>query len=80
MGVKGDRNKNKWNETMVARHFSEASHNVCELCWQIVEEVYGTDTTQITRRLLQREAFWSFTLDSVTLKWLNEESNWNAFV
>lgn len=47
--------KKKFGETSVARHVAEARHNVSDLRWLIIEEVYGNNRTQVNLHLLQRE-------------------------
>lgn len=63
----------------MARHFREATHNVCDLRWQILEEVQGSDAGQVKQRLLQREVYWIYSLESLTPHGLNEECNWSIF-
>lgn len=43
---KVQREGTKWRETGVARHFSEASHNVSDLRWQIIEEIHGKNNSE----------------------------------
>lgn len=68
----------KWRETGVARHFSEMSHNLCDLRWQIIEEIYGKNINEVKKRLLQREVFWIFALETLSPNGLNEECNWHV--
>lgn len=57
--IKGDENRSKYGEASVARHFLEFSHHVSDLRWQIVEEVFGNDESQIKTCLCQREVYWN---------------------
>lgn len=71
--------QNKFGESTVARHFYEARHNISELRWQIIEEIYR-DQVSLGKRLLQREAFWITTFETLVPKGLNEECNLNVFL
>lgn len=53
----GTKDKKKFGETSVTRHFAEARHNVSDLHWLVIEEVYGNERTQVNLRLLQRETY-----------------------
>lgn len=74
----GQKEESKWKETGVARHFREMSHNVYDLRWKIIKEVYGKDSMEIKRRLLQREVHWIFSIEWLSPKGLSEECNWHA--
>lgn len=76
---KFDEGKKRLGETSVARHFFEARHNTTDLRWQIIEEI-NVDITIRERRLLQREAFWITTLETLTPLGLNEECNLSVFL
>lgn len=48
-----DKRTKKYGERTVARHFYEVRHRVSELKWQTIEKIYGDDTQQKNKRLLQ---------------------------
>lgn len=65
----------------VARHFNECGHDVCTLRFQGIELVKplkrGGDRERL---LLQREAYWIFTLQTVQPNGLNEELTLTSFL
>lgn len=40
------------------QNFFEARHNICELRWLIIEEVYCNAKAQVNLCLLHRETYW----------------------
>lgn len=65
----------------VARHFSESGHDVCTLKFQGIEAVRSfTRGGDRERYLLQREAYWIYTLQTVFPNGLNEELALSCFL
>ncbi|KAL2095452.1 hypothetical protein ACEWY4_010171 [Coilia grayii] len=73
--------RRKCETSPVARHFNIMGHDICSLRFQGLELVNqhrrGGDRE---RTLLQREAFWIFTLQTVHPSGLNEELELNSFL
>lgn len=50
--------KSKYGETEVAKHFHENRHQVSELKWLVIKQLYGDYRNNPHTKLLQREAYW----------------------
>lgn len=74
-----DEGKKPYGETSIARHFAEAKHNVTDIRWQVIEEI-NVDAAGRERRLLQREAYWIMTLETLAPLGLNEECKLSVFL
>ncbi|OCT70953.1 hypothetical protein XELAEV_18037867mg [Xenopus laevis] len=65
--------------TSVSRHWTECKHNVAQLRWQVLEEVKA-NYTNIDKKLLQRECFSIWKLDTLSPKGMNENWGLNCFL
>ncbi|OCT82243.1 hypothetical protein XELAEV_18024759mg, partial [Xenopus laevis] len=65
--------------TSVSQHWAECKHNVAQLRWQVLEEI-KTNYANIDKKLLQRECFWIWKLDTLSAKGLNENRGLNCFL
>ena len=71
----------KDEKSPVARHFNKEKHEICTLRFQGIEVVNAPKRGgNRDRLLLQREAYWIHTLNTVFPKGLNEELILNCFL
>lgn len=73
--------RNHDSKSPVATHFSLAHHNVSTLRYVGIEQIQLSNRGgDVNNKLLQREAFWIFTLDTMSPKGLNEEFDLRPFL
>lgn len=64
--------KVKYGETGVAKHFNEMGHQVNDLRWQIIVQIYEKNKHECHIKLLKREAYSINKLEILSPKGLNE--------
>lgn len=72
--------KRRFGETTVAKHFHECYHNVSDLKWLILEQIFDEDKYNVGRTLLQHETYWIDKLKTIALHGMNEICNFNVFL
>lgn len=66
--------KFKQKETSLARHFATSKHQVSDVKWMVLEEVWGCNSdADLKKRLLAREVYWIHSLNTLQPTGLNEE-------
>lgn len=48
----------KYGESTIAKHIHKSHHNAGDLCWHLIEQIYGVDKHSIGKKLAQREVYW----------------------
>lgn len=72
--------KSKFGETGVAKHFYELGHQVSDLRWQVIEQIYANSKHECHTKLLQREAYWINKMETLSPKGLNENCQMSVFL
>ena len=63
----------------LAQHWWNSGHSIPQLRFQILESMPG-DVLDLHNRLLQREAFWMYSLDTLSPKGLNDRTELHCFL